>query len=137
MAEIKQFSKEMYDMMDFFERSIEKTVKYIPGTEKFKKECKDNWKRGYYYTNGDTNSFFLAFMTGYNFGKTIGSQELDKRDLIKIGETTLDIEIDEIGRAWPVAEDSITDLIMPSDAAKLIGTDDCCEIEVFVMRKDK
>ena len=57
-------------------------------------------------------------------------------DLIKIGETSLYIEIDETGRAWPVAEDSITDLIMPSDAAKLIGTDDYCDIEVFVRRKD-
>lgn len=57
------------------------------------------------------------------------------KDLIKIGETTLYIEADELGRAWPVADDSITDLIMPSDAAKLIGTDDCCEIEVFVRRK--
>ena len=56
-------------------------------------------------------------------------------DLIKIGETTLNFETDELGRAWPVAEDSITDLIMPSDAAKLIGTDDYCDIEVFVRRK--
>ena len=56
-------------------------------------------------------------------------------EAVKIGETSLYIEADELGRAWPVAEDSITDLIMPSDALKLIGTDDYCEIEVFVRRK--
>ena len=36
---------------------------------------------------------------------------------------------------YEIHGDSITDLIMPSDAAKLIGTDDYCEIEVFVRRK--
>ena len=59
------------------------------------------------------------------------------KDLIKIGETTLCFATDDKGRAWPVADDSISDLIMPSDAAKLIGTDDHCEIEVFVRRKEE
>ena len=58
-------------------------------------------------------------------------------DLIKIGETTLCFATDDKGRAWPVADDSISDLIMPSDAAKLIGTDESCEIEVFVRRKEE
>lgn len=72
MSTVNQFSKEMYDVMDFFERTIEKMVKYIPGSDTFKKEEKDNWKRGYYYTNGNTNTLFLAFLSGYTHGKAEG-----------------------------------------------------------------
>lgn len=74
-TELKQYSKEMYEVMDFFERTIEKVVKYIPGSETFKREGKDSWKRGYYYTNGYTNKFFLAFLSGYTYGKAEGGAE--------------------------------------------------------------
>ena len=68
-------------------------------------------------------------------GVNVYQKRREMKDLIKIGETTLYFATDDKGRAWPVADDSISDLIMPSDALKLVGTDDYCEIEVFVRRK--
>ncbi len=66
MATIKQYSKELYDLMDFFERSAPKLV-YCGGFEREKKEL---WLKGFYYANGNVNNLFRLFMAGYTFGKS-------------------------------------------------------------------
>lgn len=66
---IKQYSKEMYEAMDFFERNVEK----IPTAycSSFEKEDKELWKIGHYYRAGNTNSLFLLFLSGVNYGCSI------------------------------------------------------------------
>ncbi len=59
MADIK--SKEMYNLMDFFERTINKTF-YVGGD--FKREDKAMWQRCQYYCNGSVNDMFKIFICG-------------------------------------------------------------------------
>jgi hypothetical protein len=61
-ATVEQGSKELYDLMDVFERTIGK-VTYVSGD--FSREDKSFWIRRIYYCNGNVNNQFLAFMQGY------------------------------------------------------------------------
>lgn len=63
---MKVGSKEMYDLMAFFERNISKSV-YT--TNNFQKEPKESWQRGYYYANGEINNYFRVYMQAYELGK--------------------------------------------------------------------
>lgn len=66
---IKQYSKELYDAMDFFERNINK----IPTAycSSFEKEDKSLWKKGYYYKDGNANALFSLFLSGVNYGCSV------------------------------------------------------------------
>ena len=61
------FTKEFYEIMDCFEKTASKQM-YIGA--KITREDKENWTRGYYYCNGDTNNYFKMFLSGYQLGKT-------------------------------------------------------------------
>ena len=61
---IAQYSKEMYDALDFFERNAMELA-YVGA---IKRESKENWKRGYYFTDGKANDMFRAFLAGINYG---------------------------------------------------------------------
>lgn len=59
---MKLFSKEFYDLMAFFERTIGK-IAYV-GND-FSKEPKDLWLKAQYYCNGQINNLFKVFIAGY------------------------------------------------------------------------
>ena len=61
---------------------------------------------------------------------------LERENLIKIGETGLYFDY-SLNRAFPETEESISGMICPSVASKILGTDDICEIELFVRRKEE
>ena len=61
---IEQYSREMYEALDYFERNIEKLT-YTPSLER---EEKSNWKAGYYFKNGTVNSLFRVFLAGESYG---------------------------------------------------------------------
>lgn len=69
-ATVVQYSKEMYDLMDFFEKNIGK-VTYVPGD--FKREEKSLWKNRNYYCNGRVNDAFRIFMQGYIHCKSVNN----------------------------------------------------------------
>ena len=62
------YTKEFYELMDFFEKSGLKTV--YTGAE-IKREPKELWPKKQYYTNGKVNDFFKMFLAGYQLGKII------------------------------------------------------------------
>ena len=90
MADIKQYSKEMYDLMEFFERTINKTV-YVGGD--FKREDKAMWQRCQYYCNGSVNDMFKIFICGYTYRKAIEGTCFDKTEH-KQKEKTITYHID-------------------------------------------
>ena len=68
VAGIGQFqdgSKEFYEVMAMFEKSINKIV-YVGGS--FEKADKDLWHKGYYYNHGKMNELFKVYMSGYQLG---------------------------------------------------------------------
>ena len=64
---MKTYSKEMYDLMAYFERIIGK-VSYCSD---FTREDKALWANGHYYCNGRVNEMFLVYMAGYSHGKSV------------------------------------------------------------------
>ena len=66
MATIQQYTKEMYDLMDFFERSAKKLTYGL----NFDKEDKQMWTKAAYYQSGEVNNLFRIYMMGYTFGKS-------------------------------------------------------------------
>jgi len=66
MATIQQYSKEMYDLMDFFERNANKLTYGL----RFDKEDKQMWTKAVYYQSGEVNILFRSYMIGYIFGKS-------------------------------------------------------------------
>jgi len=52
------YTKEFYEIMDFFENKASKEI-YIGGA--LTREDKEQWKRGCYYTNGNANNFSKCF----------------------------------------------------------------------------
>lgn len=63
-AMIGQYSKEMYEAIDYFKRNASKLA-YIPNLEL---ETKENWLKGYYFKNGDVNNMFKIFLIGESYG---------------------------------------------------------------------
>lgn len=61
---MKPYSKEFYDAMAFFERTICKVV-YV-GSD-FRKEPKEQWLKAHYYCNGQVNDLFRVFIVGYTY----------------------------------------------------------------------
>lgn len=61
---IAQYSKEMYDALDYFERNASKLA-YVGSISR---ESKELWKKGYYFTDGNVNNMFRAFLAGINYG---------------------------------------------------------------------
>lgn len=60
-------TKEIYELMKMFEANA---VKFFNVTSDFTKENKSLWNKRIYYTNGEVNNNFIAYMFGYSFGKT-------------------------------------------------------------------
>ena len=58
-------SQEHCDMIEMFERDT--TFK---GRRRFDKEDKSLWPKGVIYQDGSTNELFLAYRSGYAYGKT-------------------------------------------------------------------
>lgn len=52
--------------MNYFEKTVSKQM-YV--SAKITREDKENWTRGHYYCNGDTNNYFKMFLSGYQLGK--------------------------------------------------------------------
>ena len=69
---ITQYSKEMYDAIDYFKRNVSK-VAYVSAS--FDMEDKTLWKKGFYFKNGDINNLFKVFMMGESYGYNIGKEE--------------------------------------------------------------
>ena len=57
--------KEHYDLMNQFEREF----KYL----RLEREDKDMWSHGAIYKDGYVNSLFLAYRSGYAFGKIVNN----------------------------------------------------------------
>ena len=62
-------TQEFYEAMTAFEKSIKKRIHLRQGTQGFNKEPKENWEKGYYYTDGNTNEAFKVFLLGYSYAK--------------------------------------------------------------------
>jgi hypothetical protein len=60
------YTKEFYEVMDFFENKASKEM-YIEGS--LTREDREQWKRQCYYTNGNANNYFKMFLSGYQLGK--------------------------------------------------------------------
>lgn len=59
---------EIEKVMQMFENpSQQRHLPYTGGT--LEHEHRDYWKKGRFYTNGNTNNQFKAFLAGYAFGK--------------------------------------------------------------------
>ena len=91
MADIKQYSMEMYELMDFFERTIKKAV-YVGGD--FKREDKSMWQKCQYYCNGSVNDMFKVFLCGYTYRKSIEGTCFDKSEQKQ--ENTLTYYLDKV-----------------------------------------
>lgn len=59
-------TKEFYDLMAQFERDLIKLPVYTSAKPEREKTVNGHA----YYTNGEINSLFIAYMAGYSFGKT-------------------------------------------------------------------
>ena len=66
MTEITAGSKEFYDLMNYFESIAPKLLNI--GSAGLTKESKENWNRGFYYCDDNTNKAFKMFFSGANFG---------------------------------------------------------------------
>lgn len=60
-------TKEFYEVMADFEKTAKELVRM--GNQGLKREPKENWKRQYYYTDGNANNAFKMFLQGYSLGK--------------------------------------------------------------------
>lgn len=61
------FTKEFYEVMEVFEKNAPSLVSF--GSQGLNREDKDNWERGYYYSDGNVNNAFKMFLHGYSLGK--------------------------------------------------------------------
>lgn len=61
------YTKEFYEIMDFFEKNISKTIQ--KGSQGLRREDKELWKSKYYYCDGNVNESFKIFLNGYMLGK--------------------------------------------------------------------
>lgn len=61
------FSKEHYELLAQFEKQNNLT-------EDAREKDQEWWKRGYVYSNGETNRDFISYRKGYSFGKLIAQQ---------------------------------------------------------------
>lgn len=62
---LKQGTKEWYELLEFFERNLQK-VTYMTSLER---EQKQYWEKGHIYCNGIVNEYFKVFLWGYSHGK--------------------------------------------------------------------
>ena len=61
------YTKEFYDIMNHFEKTAKNFVR--TGSQGFKREEKENWTKGWYYSDGQANESFKLFLQGVSFGK--------------------------------------------------------------------
>lgn len=66
MKQITADSKEFYDLMKYFESIAPKLLNI--GSAGLTKEAKENWVKGFYYCDDNTNKAFKMFFSGTNFG---------------------------------------------------------------------
>jgi hypothetical protein len=60
-------TKEFYEIMDVFERTA---LKYVTvGNSGFKRESAENFKRKWYYCDGNANIAFIIFLNGVSLEK--------------------------------------------------------------------
>jgi hypothetical protein len=57
-------TKEHYDLLNMFERSIAKH-------HRKEREDKSLWKKGVIYQDGNVNNMYLAFISGYSYGRNV------------------------------------------------------------------
>lgn len=62
------YTKEFYELMDFFEKISKKTVR--TGSQGLKRSEKEMWPKQQYYDDGMANEAFKLFMQGYSYGKS-------------------------------------------------------------------
>jgi hypothetical protein len=62
------FTKEFYSVIDNFEKYAKQHVR--TGSMGFEREPKENWKKQWYYSDGQANEAFKHFLVGYSLGKT-------------------------------------------------------------------
>lgn len=66
-------TKETYEIMSQFERDAKQLIR--TGSQGFKREDKEQWIKGYYYTDGVANEAFRLYYAGVSFGKTLNITE--------------------------------------------------------------
>lgn len=69
-------SKEFLEIMKSFEMTAKKTIKL--GHSGLKREHRDNWKNGFFYTDGRANDAFKIFQSGYSCGRNTYLNEENK-----------------------------------------------------------
>lgn len=69
---IQQYSREMYEALDYYERNAKK-VAYMPGS--FEREDRKEWQKGYYFKNGEINNGFRLFLAGISYGYNLRREE--------------------------------------------------------------
>ncbi len=62
------FTKEFYFVMENFEKYAKQNIRM--GSMGLTREEKENWKRGWYYSDGLANEAFKLFLVGYSLGKS-------------------------------------------------------------------
>lgn len=62
---MKTGTREFYEMQEQFEKSIDKLPIYIVSLEKEEKGA----HKGRFYTDGEANNMFHAYMLGYGHGR--------------------------------------------------------------------
>ena len=66
MKQITNFSKELYETMDFFEKNI--------ANKKLEREDRELWKIQQFYQNGEMNNLFKMFLNGCNYGISLTNE---------------------------------------------------------------
>lgn len=71
---MKNNTKEFYDLMTSFEKSI-KTGKLYLTSYRLDKEDRVEWAGGHYYQNGEVNNTFVSFVHGYQMAKAMAKTD--------------------------------------------------------------
>lgn len=64
---------EIYAVMNAFEKAVKRMPCYSGGLERESRGESGRWEHDAYYTNGETNNLFLAFLWGHAHGKCFGN----------------------------------------------------------------
>ncbi len=65
-------TKELYDLMDAFEKAYRNVPVY---GLRLAREDREQFARKNYYQHGDVNRFFLFFMAGHAYGKSVYQEQ--------------------------------------------------------------
>lgn len=73
------FSQEHYDLMDVFERQFKH--------RRLDKEQKELWPKGVIYQDGHVNELFLAYRSGFAYGKHVGQSTAEDSSVVPSRES--------------------------------------------------